>query len=387
LSSVDPPQLRLTRREGVGPERGRIDDLGDHPLVPGLPRHVVHRSMPRGLHQRVRGTGLGPVPDPALDRPRRVHRLPGVRSCLPLGGATARHRGAPSVQRRHRSERVHVDHKDKFPGPRHTDKPQPTTRIDAYYRKTQTWGQDNPPSTLPRHGKSPTDSSSARTRAPTSLAAAVGRACLHFRERGIIVQCRASRGWCSWVSASSRVAGSTPSSRSRASWRTTHARVDRRDRRPHRCLADRAHGPARHGTGCRLASADHRPRTRPRRPPGRGGRRRSGRPQGPRATGPPTARGHHRRERRRRVAAWPIGSTSAQRTGEARNWRRLASSLTPCRTSCTCRGRSRSPTRDVMSDQSCSSRPYGASTVVATGRASARAGTGSPATCQPRPRA
>jgi hypothetical protein len=30
LSSVDPPQLRLTRREGVGPERGRIDDLGDH---------------------------------------------------------------------------------------------------------------------------------------------------------------------------------------------------------------------------------------------------------------------------------------------------------------------------------------------------------------------
>jgi hypothetical protein len=43
--------------------------------------------------------------------------------------------------------------------------------------------------------------------------------------------------------------------------------------------------------------------------------------------------------------------------------------------------------QDVMSDQSCSSRPYGASTVVATGRASARAGTGSPATCQPRPRA
>jgi NAD-dependent dihydropyrimidine dehydrogenase PreA subunit len=40
---------------------------------------------------------------PALDQfpiqlyidPRRVHRLPGVRACLPLGGATARHRGAP----------------------------------------------------------------------------------------------------------------------------------------------------------------------------------------------------------------------------------------------------------------------------------------------------
>jgi len=46
-----------------------------------------------------------------------------------------------------------VDHKDKFRVPRHTDKPQPTTRIDAYFRKTQTWGQDNPPGTLPRHGK------------------------------------------------------------------------------------------------------------------------------------------------------------------------------------------------------------------------------------------
>ena len=79
-------------------------NLGNHPRVPGLPRHVVHRSMPRGLHLRVRGTGLGPVPEPALHQPRQVHRLPGVRACLPLGGAPARHRGAPCVRRRHRSE-------------------------------------------------------------------------------------------------------------------------------------------------------------------------------------------------------------------------------------------------------------------------------------------
>jgi hypothetical protein len=189
---------------------------------------------------------------------------------------------------------------------------------------------------------------------PASLPSLVVPACTP-RERGIIVQRRA-RAWCSWVSASSLVpTGSTPSSRSRASWRTAHARVDRRDRRPHRGLADRAHDPARNGTGCRLASADHRRRTRPRRTPGRGGRGRSGRPW------------DLGRRARRLLAATtganagdeslperPSGSTSAQRTGEARNWRRLASSLTPCRTSCTCRGRSRSPTRDVISDQSCS---------------------------------
>ena len=46
-----------------------------------------------------------------------------------------------------------VDHKDKFRVPRHTDKPQPTTRIDAYYRKDPDLGTGQPSQPLARHGK------------------------------------------------------------------------------------------------------------------------------------------------------------------------------------------------------------------------------------------
>jgi NAD-dependent dihydropyrimidine dehydrogenase PreA subunit len=112
----------------LGPQRGGVDDLGDHPLVSGLPRHLVRRGLPRRLHLRVRRTSVRQIPNRLYIDPEECIDCQACEPVCPWEAPLSDTEVPATLEDDIALNASIVECKDKFRVPRHTDKPQPAGR-------------------------------------------------------------------------------------------------------------------------------------------------------------------------------------------------------------------------------------------------------------------